>query len=98
WDYVPTWMLITTPYIISALFLFGLGVLLVRFARKPRELINPERQLDVLVLCWFLLPVLGTMILRPIMYDSWRHLFFVIPALMYIAAVAMEAIFAFAVA
>ncbi|MEO8621266.1 MAG: hypothetical protein ABI625_09395 [bacterium] len=98
WDYVPTWMLITTPYIVSALFLLGLGVLLVRFARKPRELVNPDRQLDVLVLCWFLLPVLGTMILRPIMYDSWRHLFFVIPALVYLAAVGMEAIFNFALA
>src|SRR5205085_6932938 len=38
------------------------------------------------------MPVMGTVVLRPIMYDSWRHLFFVYPALVYLAAVGMQAV------
>ena len=51
-----------------------------------------ERQNDAIVLCWFFAPVLGTVVLRPVMYDAWRHLFFVYPALVYVAAVGMEAV------
>ena len=42
--------------------------------------------------------MLGTVVLRPIMYDGWRHLFFVYPALVYIAAIGMEAVATFAIA
>ena len=91
-DYVPTWIAITTPLVVLALFLAGAGQALVRFARAPREHIFGDRQRDLLVLCWFFMPVLGTVVLRPIMYDTWRHLFFVYPALVYIAAIGMEAV------
>ena len=92
WDYLPTWILITTPMIVSALFVVGVGSTVVNIARRPRELFCREAQRDVIVLGWFLLPVLGCVVLRPIMYDGWRHLFFVYPALVYLAAVGMELI------
>ena len=49
------------------------------------------------MLAWFFLPVVGCMVLRPILYDAWRHLFFVYPALIYIALLGVDAIVARAV-
>jgi hypothetical protein len=96
WDYVPTWIVITTPVIITALFLVGSAAALAKVARHPKEYFFTERQRDLLVLLWFFMPVVGCMVLRPTLYDGWRHLFFVYPAMVYIAAIGMETIVGFA--
>jgi hypothetical protein len=90
-DYVPTWILITTPLIVSALFIVGTFSSVAKIARNAREYIF-HQQRDLIVLCWFFLPVLGCVVLRPILYDGWRHLFFVYPAMVYLAAAGMETI------
>jgi hypothetical protein len=92
WDYVPTWIVITTPVIITALFLVGSAAALAGVARHPKEYFFTERQRDLLVLLWFFMPVVGCMVLRPTLYDGWRHLFFVYPALVYIATIGMETV------
>ena len=92
WDYVPTWILITTPLVVSALFAVGVWATIADLARRPREYLSGNRQRDLVVLGWFFLPVLGCVVLRPIMYDAWRHLFFVYPAMVYLAAIGMECI------
>ena len=92
WDYLPTWIMITTPIPILLLFLAGSATSLVAMAKRPMEYIRGARQDDLTVLAWFFLPVVGCMVLRPIMYDSWRHLFFIYPALVYIAVLGVEAI------
>ncbi|MEP6729462.1 MAG: glycosyltransferase family 39 protein [bacterium] len=92
WDYVPTWILITTPIVITALFVVGVLASILGVVRKPIDYLLREKQRDVIVLSWFFLPVIGCVVLRPILYDSWRHLFFIYPALVYLAAVGMETI------
>lgn len=96
WDYAPTWILITTPWVLSALFLVGVGRAVASIMKHPRDYLFAERQRDLIVLCWFSLPVMGTVILRPVMYDAWRHLFFVYPALIYLAALGMETVVTYA--
>jgi len=96
WDYVPTWIVITTPMIITALFLLGTATALVKVARRWKAYVFGEAQRDLLVLLWFFMPVLGCIVLRPTMYDAWRHLFFVYPAMVYLAAIGMETIAGYA--
>lgn len=92
WDYVPTWIAITTPMPILLLFLAGSATTLVSVVRRPMDYLRGERQDDFTALAWFFMPVVGCMVLRPIMYDAWRHLFFVYPALIYLALLGLEAI------
>ncbi|MEO6447341.1 MAG: glycosyltransferase family 39 protein [Gemmatimonadaceae bacterium] len=89
WDYIPTWIAITTPLVISLLFVVGTARTVAAVVTAPARFLR-EEQRDVIVLSWFLLPVAGTVVLRPIMYDGWRHLYFVYPAMVYLAAVGME--------
>ncbi|MEO5818704.1 MAG: hypothetical protein ABIT20_25775 [Gemmatimonadaceae bacterium] len=96
WDYVPTWIVITTPVIITALFFVGAAAALVKVARHPKDYFFKEQQRDVLVLLWFFMPVVGCMVLRPTLYDGWRHLFFAYPAMVYLAAIGMETIAGYA--
>ncbi|MBA3672778.1 MAG: hypothetical protein H0W68_12255, partial [Gemmatimonadaceae bacterium] len=90
WSYVPVWMAITSPLVITISAIGGIVLALARLVRRPRAHLAGEEQRDALVLAWFLLPVVGCMVLRPILYDGWRHLYFVYPAFVYLAAITME--------
>ena len=92
WYYVPVWMAITTPFVITGLWVFGVAT--VADQARRRSVVAT----DAFVCAWFFSPVVGCMILRPTLYDSWRHLFFVYPAAVYLAAVAMERLVALGVA
>ncbi|MEO8333461.1 MAG: hypothetical protein ABI664_00715 [bacterium] len=96
WDYVPTWIVITTPVVITVLFLVGSVASAAKVVRRWRVYFFNEEQRDLLVLCWFFMPVVGCVVLRPTLYDAWRHLFFVYPAMVYIAAIGMETIAGYA--
>jgi len=89
WDYLPTWILITTPMVLSALFAVGATLVAVAFVKRPRESFITNQR-DALVFAWFFVPLLGAIIRRPIMYDAWRHFFFIYPAMLYLAAVGMQ--------
>ena len=97
WDYVPTWIMITTPIPILLLFIAGTIASIRDVVREPWRFVRGERQVDLTVLAWFFMPVIGCMVLKPIMYDAWRHLFFVYPALVYVALLGVEAIVTLAV-
>lgn len=86
WHYVPVWIGVTTP--LATLGLFGVGLLgsagscLVRpatlFGRR-------ETRNDLLWAMWCFGPVAAIVATRAVVYDGWRHLFFVYPALVMIA-------------
>jgi len=93
WYYVPSWMLVTIPVPYLLLFSVGVVVMLRRFASGWRTWLRAPDQ-DVVVACWFAAPLLMTIVLRPVVYDGWRHMFFVYPALLYVGALGAEWIWA----
>jgi len=82
WYYLPSWMAITIPPLIGLLFLVGLGVSLAALVRSP---LNREHRSALLFILLLFLPLVAVMVLRPILYDGWRHFYFVYPALLTIA-------------
>ena len=92
WHYVPVWLLITTP--VPCVVLFGLGLLeLLRagWAAGPAGWLrrsNSRRYL--LVLAWLGGPVVGVIGLHSVVYDGWRHLYFVYPAFVLVAGLGLR--------
>ena len=91
WHYIPVWMIITTPILYLALFLIGLGYTIKRFIKKIREEYR-QNKLDFAVLGWFFGPILAVIIFNSVLYDGWRHLYFVYPAIIYIALLGIAAL------
>ncbi|QIL76413.1 glycosyltransferase family 39 protein [Hymenobacter sp. HDW8] len=86
WHYIPVWIIITTPlpYVISAL--IGVGLWLRKISWRGRASVSSfAGRLDLLFVSWLLVPVLLVMALRPVVYDGWRHLYFIYPALILLA-------------
>ena len=84
WHYLPVWISITTPLVFLMFFLTGLIYIIVYYVRNikyPGEIFS----IDLLVLMWFFAPILAVIFLKSVVYDGWRHVFFLYPAFIIIA-------------
>ena len=86
WHYFPVWLTITTPPAYLAFFLAGLVVIGREVLRHPLHFAFRHRADCVFLLC-LALPVAAVLQIRPVLYDGWRHLYFVYGPFMAVAAV-----------
>lgn len=87
WHYLPVWVLATTPLAYWLAAAGGLGVVAARAARQPwRWLRSWVGQFDALLVLWGLGPLVVIVALRSVVFDGWRHAYFVYPALLLLAA------------
>ena len=87
WDFIPTWILITTPPV--ALILAALGI--ARVARLcaadwRAALANSTARFGLLAAACLILPVAAVIALNANVYDDWRHVYFLYAPLCVLAA------------
>lgn len=83
WHYIPVWLISTTPifYLVSAL--VGLATrLYVAYHVGWTWLRTSAGRLDLLLAGWLFGPIILVIIMRSVLYDGWRHLYFIYPALL----------------
>lgn len=80
WTYLPTWFIITTPVLWLITGLAGIGFVVYQFFQQPMAYLRntPERNLLLYVLCFFG-PIFSVILLHSVVYDDWRHVFFIYP-------------------
>jgi hypothetical protein len=76
WHYIPVWISVSTPVAVTVLFMVGLGVS-----------IRARSRTAVLAIAWFFLPLLYSILSGAVLYDAWRHTFFIYPAMLVLAVV-----------
>lgn len=80
WYYIPVWVCITTPIMYVILISMGLLIFIRQLIINPfKELLNELEIFSVFVL--LTLPVASVVLLNSVVYDGWRHLFFIYPLL-----------------
>ncbi|WP_380266707.1 hypothetical protein [Hymenobacter caeli] len=91
WHYLPVWIVVTTPvpYVLAAL--VGAGVA-VRQLWQNQKSGGWATQLDCLFLLWLLAPLVAVIGLRSVVFDGWRHLYFIYPALLLLAVRGVQAL------
>jgi len=89
WHYVPNWVLITTPVIISIFFVIGLFFLMFCLCTRPSDLLNKDFWFSMSFL-WLSIPVFSVILFKSVLYDGWRHLFFIYPAYVLIAIYGLD--------
>lgn len=86
WYYIPIWIGITTPIIYLPLFILGAMATLKSLFRNYRQIWSTQGELQDLIFLTLLLgPVLAATVLQSILYNGWRHLYFIYPAFILIA-------------
>ena len=87
WTYFPT--LLSLQLTEPALLLAAAGLLILGITLSLKE----SRQVLSLFLGWFLLPVMGMIFIHSILYDNGRQLYFLLPPIFFLPAVALDFIF-----
>jgi Dolichyl-phosphate-mannose-protein mannosyltransferase len=86
WHYSLVWISITTPLLYLGLFLVGFAHATWRAIKNHVRLwSNAGEMQDLVFTILFSAPILAVILLRSVLYDGWRQLYFVYPAFLLIA-------------
>lgn len=83
WHYLPVWMLLTIP--LPTVLLFATGIWAIGKSLFHASLLERENVQNIAFSLLLFMPLLAVVVLRPVLYDDWRHLYFVYPAFLVIA-------------
>jgi len=84
WHYIPVWIIITTPILYTVTFLICLGVTIVDLVKKPLVFYENNRE-DLIFILSFFIPIVSVISFNAVVYDGWRHLYFVYPSFLLIS-------------
>ncbi len=81
WTYFPVWFLISNPPFWLLTGFGGIGWFILKLVRRPFYFITnvPDRNFLLYLLCFFA-PVAAVVVFHSVIYDDWRHLYFVYPS------------------
>jgi hypothetical protein len=86
WHYLSVWLLVTTPVVYTALAVGGAwAVLRGLLARPTAWLRHTTNRQDLLFGAWLLGPLVVIVVIQSVVYDGWRHVYFIYPALVLLA-------------
>jgi hypothetical protein len=86
WHYAPAWIFLTTPPVILIFFILGCWPTLKNALLSLQCCsANIVRSQDAWHFAMFVLPLVAVIGMKSVLYDGWRQLYFVYPALIYIA-------------
>lgn len=86
WHYVLVWITITTPLLYLVMLGVGIREVANRIMGRHGRFWRGEQELqDVLFLLLLVGPLLAVIMLHSVLYDGWRQVYFVYPALLLLA-------------
>ncbi len=90
-SYLPVWFGITTPVVWIFAGLAGILLVLADFIKKPASFVfeTPDRNFIIYLGC-FIAPPVMTILMNSVVYDDWRHLYFIYPAFVLLACYAFN--------
>ena len=93
WDYIPTWILITTPPVALIFAAIGIAYLARLCAVRPRDaLANSRARFGLLALACLTLPIILAVALNANLYSDWRQMYFLYAPLCVLAAFGLRAL------
>lgn len=104
WYYIPTWVFITTPIIYITLFFIGLSITGKKFISyiiqniqirhwDIRILRSVNKKLTISAFIVLFGSLFMIIVLKSTLYDSWRHMFFIYPFIVFFIIIALNFIF-----
>jgi hypothetical protein len=88
WHYIPLWIAITVPPLYLALFAVGI-VVIIRKVISKGSLSVIEKFAGYIVV----IPIASVLILDSVVYDGWRHMYFIYPAMVILIVGGLRSIY-----
>jgi hypothetical protein len=84
WHYAPVWIAVTTPVVYLFFYCIGLAGGILSGVRRGWGL-STAGITNGIFLGWAAFPLVLTVLLRPVLYDGWRQMYFIYPGVILIA-------------
>jgi hypothetical protein len=86
WKYLPVWFAITMPLLWLIMGIGGTAWLIISAIKNPISyLTNTHKRNYLLYLGLLFIPVFMVIVLKAVVYDGWRHVFFIYPSFVIMA-------------
>jgi hypothetical protein len=92
WYYLPIWMLISIPFLYTVLFLAGSIFLISGIAKSGLNFYRTHSFIFIAI-ALVLAPVIAVIVFGSVVYDGWRHLYFVYAPFVLVSGFGAAAIF-----
>ena len=92
WHYLLFWNFVARPIVYSLLFLTGLVFMGRGFIKAPFSFFYEKKQ-ELILLCWFFLPLVAVVLFNSTAFDTGRHLYFMHGAFILIAIYGLQHLF-----
>ena len=78
WNYIPVWFCITVPLLYLLSGLSGIILVILSFFKKIKTFFdNSTERNNLYYLICFIAPVVAVILFKSVLYDGWRHLYFI---------------------
>ena len=91
WYYIPFWIYVTTPPLYIILFLISLVLLVYNFIKVKTA--NRDMLHWMFILALFFIPLISVIWFKSILYDGWRHMYFLYVPFILIGTYCLQFIF-----
>jgi hypothetical protein len=91
WHYLLVWIAISTPIPYLLLFFVGLIFITKRLITQPLYFASHQKDQLLMMVCFFL-PLIMIIVLKSVVYDGWRHVFFIYPSFILIALCGLKSL------
>jgi hypothetical protein len=92
WNYIPVWIGITTPELYLVLFISGCVVFISQLCKSVRHnftaIFNYDFEWLNIYLIFF--TFFSIIIFQSVLYDGWRHVYFIYPSIIFIALIGLN--------
>jgi len=89
WHYILVWIGVSTPLFYIVSFFLGCFYIIKSIIINPSYIFTKNKYY-IIYLLWFFLPIIAVLILNSILFDAWRHMFFIYPALLVISIIGLK--------
>ncbi|HLC66305.1 hypothetical protein A2635_03625 [Candidatus Peribacteria bacterium RIFCSPHIGHO2_01_FULL_51_9] len=96
WHWVPVHIISKTPLLYVTFALLAVMMLIFETCRRPSALLKEQRN-TFLFFLWFILPIFTVIALHATLFDEWRHLYFIYPALILLAITGIRGLLRYSV-
>lgn len=96
WHYAFTWIGVTTPVLYLFLSLIGIVAFMKNLSKiRITKILEFSLIQDTIMCAVMLAPLMSIFILKPVLYDGWRHLYFVYPSLIFLSILGWQQLLLF---
>jgi hypothetical protein len=104
WHYIPVWIAITTPLLqmggfvlgVISLVIVSIQTILGLFKKSSRDffdLITANNLTWLAVIAWWFLPLAVIITFHSVLYDGWRQMYFIYPAILLMSVSGMKTVY-----